>query len=235
MKKVKDIIVFEGMQGCGKTTIANKEILKKQLLSNDYYKDYHNVINLRCPGDGIAEVRNLIRTSESELDNYTYMCLSLADMNELVKKSIQPLSNEGNIIILDRCFHSTFVYQDFTIYNRTSAEIISEHVMNIFGHDLLDRMITFILDVPYEIYKTRRNYLNDMSDTFEKKFEKDEGYGEKFFNEKRKKYLNFALCPYRTAKMILQDVFILNGTIDINYNIANVMMYLNIINDVRRS
>jgi len=231
--EIKTIIVLEGINGCGKSTIAFNSEFHKRLTSNDKYSNilgFKGVSVFRCPGDGIPEVRNLIKEKDYTFNEYTCMNLSLADMNELVIEGIRPALKNHRIVILDRCFHSTFVYQNFHINGIKSSDIITNNVMNIFGKDLLDKMITFILDIPYEVSKQRRDFVGTI-DRFEEEFDEDSS-SKIFFNEKRFLYLNL-LTPSKTAKKVLKDVFVLDGTVDINQNISNILSYLDIVNSPR--
>ena len=91
-------------------------------------------------------------------------------------------------------------------------------------------MITFILDIPYEVSKQRRDFVGTI-DRFEEEFDEDSS-SKIFFNEKRFLYLNL-LTPSKTAKTVLKDVFVLDGTVDINQNISNIISYLDIVNSPR--
>lgn len=221
---IKDIIVLEGLNGCGKTTLANSKEFHSTLLSTPPYDKYSGVEIFRCPGDGILEVRDLIKNPENNFNNLTYMNLSFADMNELVQKKIIPTMKDNKLIILDRCFHSTLVYQDSIIYTK---KIIDSQVKIIFGQNILDRMSTFILDIPYEVSQERQKKLGTID-----KFEK--GMDSYDFYQKRLLYLNL-LTPSEILKSILENVFVLDGTASISKSIERILIYLEILNNPRSS
>jgi len=234
--RVKDIIILEGINGCGKTTIANNETFHRLLLQNEYYQGYDGICVFKCPGDGISEVRELVKNPSNQFDLYTDINLIFADMNELVVKKIYPELIKSKIIILDRCFHSTFVYQQASNYSKDEliSKIITDNVINIFGDTLLDRMVTFIFDIPYEISRDRRIKMSsNQSDRFETELDNDFVKKGKQFEEKRKAYLKLALNTGKYEKLVLKDIFVLSGMGDLFHNICNILFYLNVINYVR--
>ncbi len=95
------IVVIEGIDGAGKTTIA--KALVKELKRRGY-----DVIYLREPTDSewgrrIREARNLSPKEELEL--------FLKDREWDVKHNILPALKDGKIVVMDRYYHSTIAYQ----------------------------------------------------------------------------------------------------------------------------
>ncbi|OUX38468.1 MAG: dTMP kinase [Candidatus Pelagibacter sp. TMED273] len=103
----KPIIVFEGIEGSGKSThIKNVEryLLKKKA----------NYIKLREPGGSrfSEKIRNLILNKNSNLDKITDLLLYMAARNENVNKIIKK-NYRKKIIIIDRFIDSTIAYQHY--------------------------------------------------------------------------------------------------------------------------
>ena len=103
------LITFEGIEGSGKSTQAN---LLKDFLSEKGYK----VTVTREPGMGTAG--NLIRTIILEerdlvLAPMAELFLFCADRAQHVKDFIEPRLKNGEIVICDRFYDSTIVYQGY--------------------------------------------------------------------------------------------------------------------------
>ncbi len=103
------LITFEGIEGSGKSTQAN---LLKDFLSEKGYK----VTLTREPGWG--QLGNLIRTIILEerdlvLAPMAELFLFCADRAQHVKDFIEPRLKDGEIVICDRFYDSTIVYQGY--------------------------------------------------------------------------------------------------------------------------
>jgi dTMP kinase len=101
------LITFEGIEGSGKSTQAN---LLRDFLSEKGYK----VTLTREPGWG--QLGNLIRTIILEerdlvLAPMAELFLFCADRAQHVKDFIEPRLKNGEIVICDRFYDSTIVYQ----------------------------------------------------------------------------------------------------------------------------
>lgn len=103
------LITFEGIEGCGKSTQA--KLLHEFLVGNG-----RDAVLTREPGWG--RMGELIRTlileeRELELDPVTELCLFCADRAQHVKDFISPSLKDGKVVICDRYFDSTVVYQGY--------------------------------------------------------------------------------------------------------------------------
>ncbi len=103
------LIVFEGIDGSGKTTQA--ELLSKRL-------EKEGVLNeiLREPGgtrvgEGIRDL--LLHRKDLEIDPVTEFLLFSASRAQLVREKILRLAGLGRLVILDRYFYSSIAYQSF--------------------------------------------------------------------------------------------------------------------------
>ena len=111
-KKKPFFIVFEGVEGCGKSYQSKK-------LYNKLKKKRIGTILTREPGGTKSSelIRNLIlkdyfkRNSKEKFDKYTDTLLYLAARNEHVKNKIKPALLKKKVVICDRFIDSTIAYQ----------------------------------------------------------------------------------------------------------------------------
>ena len=111
-KKKPFLIVFEGVEGCGKT-FQSKKLFKKLKKKNV------DVILTREPGGTKSSelIRNLIlrdyfnKNTKDKFDKYTDTLLYLAARNEHIKNKIKPALNKKKVVICDRFTDSTIAYQ----------------------------------------------------------------------------------------------------------------------------
>ncbi len=111
-KKKPFFIVFEGVEGCGKSFQSKK-------LFNKFKKNKIDTILTREPGGTKSSelIRNLIlkdyfaKDSKEKFDKYTDTLLYLAARNEHVKNKIKPALLKKKVVICDRFIDSTIAYQ----------------------------------------------------------------------------------------------------------------------------
>ncbi len=111
-KKKPFFIVFEGVEGCGKSFQSKK-------LHNTLKKYKVNSILTREPGGTKSSelIRNLIlkdyfaKNVKDKFDKYTDTLLYLAARNEHVKNKIKPALLKKRVVICDRFTDSTIAYQ----------------------------------------------------------------------------------------------------------------------------
>ncbi len=107
MSKTKPLIVFEGIEGSGKTTLINhiSQYLKKKRI---------NFIKIREPGGNKNSeiIRKLILNKKSNFNSFTDLLLYLAARSENIEKVIKK-NYKKKIILLDRFTDSTIAYQHY--------------------------------------------------------------------------------------------------------------------------
>jgi len=106
-KKKFFFIVFEGVEGTGKSYQINK-------LFNNLKKKKLDVIKTREPGGSktAEEIRNLIFSKKSiKFDKLTDFYLMNAARNEHIKKNLLAARKQKKIVICDRFTDSTYAYQ----------------------------------------------------------------------------------------------------------------------------
>ena len=143
-KKKPFFIVFEGVEGCGKS------FQSKKLFNNLKKKNIKALLTREPGGTKSAElIRNLIlkdyfniETNE-KFDKYTDTLLYLAARNEHIKNKIKPALLDKKIVICDRFTDSTLAYQ---VYGK---KVNINFINNIHKYILNDLKpnITFVLKV----------------------------------------------------------------------------------------
>ena len=112
LKKKPFFIVFEGVEGCGKSYQSRK-------LYNKLKKNKIDTILTREPGGTKSSelIRNLIlkdyftKDNKEKFDKYTDTLLYLAARNEHIKNKIKPALIKKKVVICDRFIDSTIAYQ----------------------------------------------------------------------------------------------------------------------------
>ena len=101
------IIVFEGIEGSGKT-------LHIKNVSRYLKKINRNFIQIREPGGSInsEKIRKLILNNKSNFNNFTDLLLYLSSRSENMEKIIKK-NYKKKIILIDRFVDSTVAYQHY--------------------------------------------------------------------------------------------------------------------------
>ena len=132
MSKTKPLIVFEGIEGSGKTTLINhiSQYLKKKRI---------NFIKIREPGGNKNSeiIRKLILNKKSNFNSFTDLLLYLAARSENIEKVIKK-NYKKKIILLDRFTDSTIAYQHYGMnLNRSLIENINKILLKNVKPDLV--------------------------------------------------------------------------------------------------
>lgn len=133
-------ITFEGVEGSGKSTQA-------KLLAELLNEIGHKVTLTREPGWGkLGElIRKIILDERDlELDPFSELCLFCADRAQHVRDFIKPKLQEGEIVICDRYFDSTMVYQG---HGRKLEKKLVNKIAKASTLELIPD-ITFLLNLP---------------------------------------------------------------------------------------
>lgn len=151
------IITLEGGDACGKTT--------QRALFEDYLKEKGiDYISLREPGSSPVgeEIRNILLHKDYNLNPLTETLLFNASRCELCEKIIKPALSQGKLVLLDRFYHSTLVYQGYSVGFDTD-KLMS--VIN-FAIDGIKPDMTIYFHLPAEISYERKVKENNQ-DRFE--------------------------------------------------------------------
>jgi dTMP kinase len=133
-------ITFEGSEGCGKTTQAQRLAVHLERLGIPH------LVTREPGGTPIGEtIRELLQFSQhnSGMTPETELLLFAASRSQLVRETIKPALERGLCVIADRFFDSTTAYQGAARkLNREMVERLSAFAV---GDCVPD--ITFVLDV----------------------------------------------------------------------------------------
>ena len=153
MRKRKSFfIVFEGVEGCGKSYQSKK-------LRNNLKKKRINLLLTREPGGtrSAESIRRLIlkdyfnKGKKDKFDKYTDTLLYLAARNEHIQNKIKPALKKGKVVICDRFIDSTLAYQ---VYGKKVKKEFIDHIHKFILYGIKPN-ITFILKVSPKMSKQR--------------------------------------------------------------------------------
>ena len=126
----KPVIVFEGIEGSGKSYHSTK-------VSNYLKKKKIDYIKIREPGGSInsEKIRKLILNNKSEFNKNTDLLLYLASRSENI--SILKKNFRKKIILIDRFTDSTLAYQHYGFgVNKNLINRINQYLLKDFKVDL---------------------------------------------------------------------------------------------------
>jgi dTMP kinase len=147
------LIVFEGVEGCGKTTQLHRT--RDWLLSRmkDEIQSQVPVVLTREPGGtelGLS-LRQLLLEGHHQIQERAELLLYAADRAQHFEKLLKPHLEQGAIVLCDRYTDSTVAYQG---YGRgLSLTLIDQ--LNQIATDGLESCITLWLDIDVKIGLSR--------------------------------------------------------------------------------
>lgn len=151
-KKKPFFIVFEGVEGCGKSYQS------KKLIINLKRKGVNSLLTREPGGTRSAEsIRNLIlkdyfnKGKNEKFDKYTDTLLYLAARNEHVKNKIIPALKEKKIVVCDRFIDSTLAYQ---VYGKKVNKLFIDNIHKLILRGVKPNL-TFVLKVSSKSSKER--------------------------------------------------------------------------------
>ena len=176
-------IVFEGVEGCGKSFQC------KKLLNNLKKKNLSTLLTREPGGTKSAElIRNLIlkdyfnkeNKKNEKFDKYTDTLLYLAARNEHIKNKIKPALKKKTIVICDRFTDSTLAYQ---VYGK---KVNINFINNIHKYILegIKPDITFVLKVSSRASRKRLNKRKSRN--------RYDNFNQSFYTKAQKSFLQIA-------------------------------------------
>tara|TARA_X000001036_G_scaffold430986_1_gene464546 strand:- start:171 stop:767 length:597 start_codon:yes stop_codon:yes gene_type:complete len=150
-------IVFEGIDGSGKTTQV--ELLSQKLTSIKK----PNIIVREPGGTSLGEAIRKELKNNPDLDPVTQLLLFSACRTQLIKEVINPNLKNNQIVISDRYVFSTIAYQGYA--DGLDTDVI-QNLINISTEGLIPDLVIFI-DTPIETAKARRE--TEAGDHFDNK------------------------------------------------------------------
>ena len=157
-------IVFEGIDGSGKTTQINQ--LSKWLIGTDLIPENNKLVITREPGGTKLgkSIRSLLldTSREKSPDSITELLLYAADRSQHVNEIIRPTLDKGDWVISDRFCGSTLAYQGYG--RKLDINLIKD--LEAIATQGIAPDITFLLDIPIE--ESIRRRMNRKDDRIEK-------------------------------------------------------------------
>ena len=141
-------ITFEGSEGCGKST----QVLR--LAARLEQRGMRTLVTREPGGTAIGEkIRDLLQFAPESfaMTPETELLLFEASRAQLVRELIAPALEQGTVVISDRFFDSTTVYQG--VARKLSPAIVE--TLNAFAIGEARPDITFILDVEIQTARQR--------------------------------------------------------------------------------
>ena len=140
-------ITFEGTEGCGKSTHIKK-------LARRLEAEGHTVRTLREPGgtESGESIRQLLKHGPEELTAEAELLLMNASRVQLVREVIRPAIAAGEIVLCDRFYDSTTVYQG------TGRGLDAAQVQAVIDFAVGDTRpdLTLFLQIPLKTSEERR-------------------------------------------------------------------------------
>jgi len=145
-------IVFEGIDGCGKTTQIG--MLEKELAAK------YSPLRLREPGgtpvgERVREI--LADPALKDMSPMTECLLFMAARAQLIDTQVRPALAAGRVVILDRYYYSTAAYQGAA--GRMGVEFVLQLAEQTFQFPPPDLVI--LLDVEPQTAVARRTRVSD--------------------------------------------------------------------------
>ena len=141
-------ITFEGSEGCGKST----QVLR--LAARLEQAGVRTLVTREPGGTAIGEkIRDLLQFAPESfaMTPEAEVLLFEASRSQLVRETIEPALAQGTVVISDRFFDSTTVYQG--VARKLPPEIVE--TLNAFAVGPARPDLTFILDVDVETARAR--------------------------------------------------------------------------------
>ena len=177
----KPVIVFEGVEGSGKTLHIN-------LLSSYLKKKKLKFVKLREPGGtyNAEKIRKLILNNKSKFHKNTDLLLYLASRNENVENLIKK-NYQKKIILIDRFTDSTLAYQHYGMgINYKFINLINNYITKKINVNLVFLNLVSTKNMRTRLLKRKKlNRYDKFKMNFYNKVQK--GYI-KIANKNKKKY-----------------------------------------------
>ena len=198
MYKKKIFIVFEGIEGSGKSShsLSLVKKLKSLKISSVYLREPGGSKEAEC-------IRNfLLKNENKKFNSLTDTLLYLAARNENVLKKIKPFYKK-KIIICDRFIDSTLAYQHYGLG-------VKKHFINFINKEIMgsikpDYTFLMYLNVNKSILRISNRKIINRYDKFKKSFYKKVQNGFlKISNKNKSKYMTInSLNKFETNRAII--------------------------------
>ena len=204
-KRKSLFIVFEGIEGSGKSYLSRK-------LYNSLKKRGTPVILTREPGGTkrAEKIRQIIlydyflKKNKEKLHKYTDTLLYLAARNEHLENKIKPALIKKKIVICDRFIDSTFAYQ---VYGKgVDKRFIDNIHKQILGKIKPDLTFVLKVDIKKAFQRLNKRKTKNRYDKFSKKFYNEAQKAFLYIAKKNKKNYHI-LNNSKNDKKIAENIF----------------------------
>lgn len=170
LEKIKNkLIVFEGIDHCGKTTVAKLAVDKLNSAGIPAIFTFQ-------PGDNDASYNQMIsdmcKTKKYDLDPLSNLFAFLFDRSEHTAKKIIPALQDGKTVICDRWWFSTIAYQFYGKQLLEKYELSRDFAywMNRVASHNVSPHHAFFLQRPQELVDSTQDDEHDLFETESDKF-----------------------------------------------------------------
>ena len=187
MGKKGKFITFEGGEGSGKSTHIERLVARLRQAGN-------RVLEAREPGGTEVgeQIRHILQYSKQSaaMVPETELLLFCASRAQLVREIIEPALNEGRVVICDRFFDSTTVYQG--VGRKINPHAVAAVNSFAVGANLPDLTLVIDLDPRIGLERARGREL----------FDRMESQSLEFYDRVRQGYLDLSRREARRVKVI---------------------------------
>lgn len=187
MAKKGKFITFEGGEGCGKSTHIDR------LVAHLRQKGYQVLVAREPGGTNVGEqIRHILQYSKQSVAMVpeAELLLFCASRAQLVREVIEPALNDGHIVICDRFFDSTTVYQG--VGRKITPSAVATINNFAVGTNVPDLTLVIDLDPRIGLERARGRDL----------FDRMENQSLEFFDRVRQGYLDLAGREAHRVKVI---------------------------------
>lgn len=197
----KPVIVFEGIEGSGKTFHIGQVI-------KYFKKNKIKYIKIREPGGNkkSEKIRSLILNKKNNFNKDTDLLLYLAARSENIE--ILKKNFKKKIILIDRFTDSTLAYQHFGFgINKSLIEKINKHLLKGFK---IDFTFLNIVDIKNMIKRLKKR----------KELNRYDKFNSNFYKKVQSGFI-------KIAKKNMRKYHIINSNLDIDYNKKIIIKKIN--------
>ncbi|MGB9621592.1 MAG: dTMP kinase [Brevinematia bacterium] len=181
------VIVFEGIDGTGKSTVARR-IFEE---FNSLFPGKFFLASEPSKTELGIELKNILTSGRFDLNIFEQTLLFTADRSYTIRKFVIPYSLEGKVILMDRSFVSTYTYQIMNLEDESYINLLTNLTERSIENLFVD--ILFYFDCPSEISLQRIGE----KDGIEKK-------GSDFIEKVRNNYKKFIKLGHKSIKRIIE-------------------------------
>lgn len=180
------VIVFEGIDGTGKSTISRKIFEEFNLLFPNTFLLFSEPSKTEL---GI-KLKKILTSGNFELNIFEQTLLFTADRSYLIRNFVIPYSLGNKVVLMDRSFVSTYVYQIMNLQDESYISLLIDLTEKSIENFYVD--VLFYFDCPAEVSLSRIS----KKDGIEKK-------GIDFIEKIRNNYIKFINSNHKAIKEVI--------------------------------